>query len=299
MAETSARIRSYIIGFGRSIADITAQMPVSNTSTTDIVAKLEVTKNKGAPTVTITSVTPSSGVLENGVKQVSVTATGTLGDGTVWNSAQIHFGEILDTDASISGLTGNPPWILTHNYHASGLYFIIARATDNLGMVGSDVTTLNLASGVDLHGSPAMAPYISISGIPSSGTIPPTLDVDFRCRMRYWQIWPGDYESLYTNLNRVDAWREREILNINIPYQRKTPNTRVGPLGTTYFFDKKTMDHLYWDFCNGDRSQERGRPRTGYYRPGTYAAVCRYVWDNPSGYGRFYTGDSLQIGWNT
>jgi hypothetical protein len=60
----------------------------------------------------------------------------------------------------------------THTYTSSGLYQPIVMGYDKLFNAGSDTTEVNLASGVG-H------PYISLSGSPRAGLVPPPLTVDF------------------------------------------------------------------------------------------------------------------------
>lgn len=140
-------------------------------------AKLKVQKHRSAPSIVITSVTPSSGVLIDGARQVAVVASGTLGDASEFISASIDFGVPTAYMHSISGFsTAGPIWTASHDYTASGVYIITARAIDNMGMTATDVYVLNLASGLN----PGVDyPYIRITGTPRVGTVPPVLQISF------------------------------------------------------------------------------------------------------------------------
>ena len=165
----------------RENKDLNAKLIVSDTASSEFLAKLEITEFSTPPTVIITDISVDDGGLcPSGT--VTVTASGTLGDGDKFVSSYIDFGEPILPDgsrannASISGFTGAPPWTATHCYSSSGIYSIIARAQDNKGQVGSDFELLNLASGLEAG---VDYPAISISGTPRAGFVPPALQVDF------------------------------------------------------------------------------------------------------------------------
>lgn len=156
--------------------DFNAKFIISDTKNKEFNAKVDVQRFKNPPNVQILSVaTSGTGLCPSGL--VTVVASGSLGDGSVWTNAQIDFGDPLAQSASISGFTTNPPWTATHCYANSGIYTITARGQDDQGMIGMDSSGVSLippglVPGVDY-------PAFAISGIPRSGNVPPSLQVDF------------------------------------------------------------------------------------------------------------------------
>lgn len=174
-------IDALVIFKQRSNEDFYAKFIIADTANSEFNAKIDIDKFKIPPTVTITNVAVSGGgLIPSGL--VTVTASGSLGDGDEFISSYIDFGEPVLPDGkgalngSISGFNGPSPWTASHSYSSSGIYTIVARGQDNLGMVGSDVYQLNLASGL-IAGIDY--PLISISGTPRFGEVPPSLQVDF------------------------------------------------------------------------------------------------------------------------
>lgn len=158
-------------------ADFNSRLDVFRREVAEFYARLKVEKYRTPPTLTITSVTPESGVLTNGAINIQVTASGSLGDGDEFVNTRFDFG---DPDSFFSGVSGyntpGPIWTSNHTYHSSGIYVITARAVDNLGMVGSDAFVLNLASGLNPG---EHYPYLQITAAPRSGEVPPSLFVQY------------------------------------------------------------------------------------------------------------------------
>ncbi len=172
-----------VIFKGLQNSEFNAKFVMFNTDFAQFAGKVEVQKYKVVPTVQITSVTPTNTGLVNGARKVTVSATGTKGDGE-WQSAYIDFGDpisstsplIYNNNASISGFETHPVWTSTHDYHASGVYNIVVRAIDSNGCIGSDVAILNLASGLVAG---VDYPKIDIGATPRQGFVPDPLRVDF------------------------------------------------------------------------------------------------------------------------
>lgn len=164
--------------------DFNAQFQVEDTGSSEFGAEFTVEKYKQPPQVFIQTITPGSGNLVNGVRKITVVASGILMDGQEWKHASIDFGEpfassqplIFNENASISGFTSSPYWMASHDYHASGVYVITVRAIDNYGMVGMDARKLNLASGLTAG---VQYPYMAISATPRNGIVPDPLLVSF------------------------------------------------------------------------------------------------------------------------
>jgi len=166
---------------------------ICNTGFGEYNNKLTVKRNVSHPTVVITNVDyilASGEVVASGqpipnfynnARKIRVTASGTFGTASEWNHAYIDFGEPYrnnkaTTYASISGFSSGPVWTAEHVYTGSGLYAIVARGQDINGCIGSDVSMLNLASGL-LPGVDYTA--ISISGTPRYANAPPSVYVSF------------------------------------------------------------------------------------------------------------------------
>ncbi len=188
---------------GLGAKDFNATFTMMNTDKAEFAGKINIQKYRRAPTVTITSVTPQTSILTNGVCQVTVSATGSFGDGTEWKHAYIDFGEPytndtaihFNEDASISGFTTNPVWSATHDYHASGVYNIVARAIDENGCIGSDIAILNLASGLVAG---VDYPKLDIGATPRSGYVPDPLLVDFHVHCSGTSLnYPADNRILW------------------------------------------------------------------------------------------------------
>ena len=110
-----------------------------------------------------------------------MTVDGVLEDADRFLAGQIDFGEprIGSTKTpffSVSGIAGPPPWTASYTYSQSGIFHITGRGVDNLGTVDMDHMTLNLTSGL-IEG--VDFPFVSISGLPREGFVPPSLRVDF------------------------------------------------------------------------------------------------------------------------
>jgi hypothetical protein len=240
----------------------------------DIHGKAEVLKFKVPPTTSINSIDyVTVPVFDNGIRQVTVTASGALGDGDEWTNVQIDFGDPFDPLGgfkpfqSISGFSGPPPWTASHDYNMSGIYVITIRGQDNLGMVGMNCSGLNLASGL----APGLYfPLIDISGIPRFGEVPPSLQVSFTIQSS------GINAPPYTNKQNAQS-------------QIQSP----------------TDDRIQWNFGNREKSV-RSAPITYYQSPGLFATVLRYLYTNPSGAagidgfginGKFMVSDTLLIGY--
>jgi len=157
--------------------EFNSQLSLFRRYAAEFYGKLKVQKYRTPPTIVITSVTPSSGTLLNGARNVVVTASGTLGTGSEFVNCRFDFGDPLSLLQGVSGYnTQGPTWTSNHTYNASGIYAVSVRAADNYGMVGSDVYILNLASGLNPG---EHYPYMQITGNPRVGEVPPSLFVTF------------------------------------------------------------------------------------------------------------------------
>ena len=164
-----------------------AQFINANTYTKEFGAKLQVQRWKILPTVIIQSAIFDNGIESgqinnldpDGNRTLTLVASGTLGDGDSWIYATIDFGDPQFTSPirhNISGFLTGPTWTASHTYSTSGIYNVVVKAVDNYGFVGSDSLQVNLASGLVAG---VDYPYVSISGAPRSGHVPPNLHVDF------------------------------------------------------------------------------------------------------------------------
>lgn len=256
---------------------INAKVDNVKTRQNDISAKVEVQKFRIPPTVFIQSVTtvvPSGEVVPSGqpiptfnpsgVRQICVTASGILGDAESWIGARINFGDPFGKLGgfkpllSVSGFAGSPPWTTCHDYDISGLYVISVRGQDNDGMVGSDISGLNLASGT---GFGTHFPAISISGIPRFGIVPLSLQVDF---------------TTFSS-------------GILVPPFTAAQSAASQP-------QSPTDERIHWDLGNRETSR-RKNPRTFYSSPGLYAPTLVFHFTSPSG-GQYIVSDSLLVGFN-
>ena len=249
-----------------------------NSADAGFTAEVEVEKFKRPPSVFILSMTKVVGSGEplpsgqpvpnfdpNGARKVCVVASGVLGDGEQWVSAQIDFGDPFDKLGgfkrllSVSGFSGPPPWSVCHDYDISGLYYVVARGQDDQGMVGMDASGLNLASGAQagIH-----YPAISISGQPRSGEVPPSFSVAFTTTSS------GLASPPYTAA-------ESEASKVRSP----------------------TDSRIMWSFGNRERSVRKD-PVTFYQSPGLFAPRLAFLFSNPSGIGQFIVSDTLLIGFN-
>jgi len=246
-----------IIFKGRSNKDFNAQFIWFTSADAEFNAKFKVEKHKTPPLVEILSVIPPSGAPGSCI-QVTVVASGTLGDGQEWTNAYIDFGEpfkstnprIYNINMSISGFSGPPPWTAYHDYCSSGKYIVTARGQDNLGMVGMDAYRLNLASGLPDN----IIPTISISGVPRFGEVPDSVKIDFT-------------------------------------------TITSGVMGDSQSTVRSPSDNrILWNFGNREISQKKN-PYTYYQSPGFFVPTLRFLYITPSGQ-KLWVSDSLLIGFN-
>lgn len=234
-------------------------------SNSDFNAKFKVERFALLPSVNIISTTPTSGAPGDGCVQVTVVASGTLGDGREWTSAQIDFGEPLVTSSprtfthnlSVSGFTTPPPWTSVHDYCSSGRYVITVRGQDNLGLVDMDCFHLNLASGL----SDVDFPRLDINATPQNGTVPESVFVQFGLNASGLEVPPFTIAE-------------------------------SGSLQITGNSDRRIL----WSFGNRGTSQ-RTAPSVNYQSPGNYVVTLRYQFQHPSG-GLMWMADTLKIGYN-
>jgi hypothetical protein len=247
--------------------DFNARFVWAGQSSSDFNAKFKVEEFANLPTIQILSVTPSSGAPgeTGGCTQVTVVASGVLGDGDEWINTQIDFGEPLQSSSprvftenlSISGFSGPPPWTTFHDYCVSGRYVVTVRGQDNKGLVAMDCFQLNLASGL----SEDNFPRVSINAVPRQGTVPDSVFVQF---------------SL-------------EASGLPSPPFTQAESNATDVVGNS---DRR----IFWSFGNRATSQ-RTNPNTYYQTPGLYAPTLRYLYDHPSG-GKMWVSDTLLIGFN-
>lgn len=249
--------------------DFNAKLIIFDTFNSDFNAKFNVLKYKNRPSVQILSVTPPSGGLGvDGCTQVTVVASGTLGEGQEWINSYIDFGEpykslnptVFNPNMSVSGFNTPPPWTATYDYCSSGKYVITARGQDNLGLVSMDAYRLNLASGLGDENFP----QISISGIPRDGIVPDALKVQFTMQS---SGLPADVWGFAQNL----------ITTIN-------PDLTLAD------------NRIQWNFGNREIST-RTSPFTYYQSPGLYAPTLRFRFIHPSG-NVMWVSDTLLLGFN-
>lgn len=251
-----------------------AKLDNIKTSQGDVIAAVQVEKFQLPPTVFIQSVEliPASGetgplntLSPDGARQVCVTASGFLNDGDEFVSAHIDFadpftnqpGTAIKPFLSVSGFTGQPPWVACHDYDMSGIYKITARAQDNRGMVGMDLSGIALTSGLTagIH-----YPTVDISGTPRFGEVPPSMQVNFTL------VSSGLMSPPFTSKESNDS-----------------------------LVQSPTDDRILWQFGNRERSSKKN-PFTFYQSPGLFAPKVMYKFNHPSGFGRIMVSDSLLIG---
>jgi hypothetical protein len=247
--------------------DFNAKFLWYSTNNTDFNARFKVENFQSPPTMQILSVTPASGGLGvEGCTQVSITASGILGDGTSWDNVQIDFGDPISAvspttftpNMSISGFTGAPPWTTFHDYCASGLYVITIRGQDNKGMVGTEIYRLNLASGL----SDDNFPKISISATPRFGEVPDALFVEFTTQSSGLPSPP--FTQKESNNTKIQGNADRRVL---------------------------------WNLGNRETTHKI-EPFTYYQSPGLYAPTIRFRYIHPSGGNVMWISDTLLLGFN-
>ena len=274
VAGQDLNIDAQIVFKALSAGDFNAKLDNIKTSQGDVIAAVQVEKFQLPPTVFIQSVEliPASGetgplntLSPSGARQVCVTASGFLNDGDEFVSAHIDFADPFTNQPgtankpflSVSGFTGPPPWTACHDYDMSGIYQITARAQDNRGMVGMDLSGIALTSGLTagIH-----YPVVSISGTPRFGNIPPSMQVNFTLQSSGLMVPP------FTNKESNDS-----------------------------LVQSPTDDRILWQFGNRERSLKKN-PFTFYQSPGLFAPKVMYKLNHPSGFGRIMVSDSLLIG---
>ncbi len=267
-------IDAQIVFKALSAGDFNAKLDNIKTSQGDVIAVMQVEKFQLPPTVFIQSVDllpaggetgPLNTLSPSGARQVCVTASGFLNDGDEFVSAHIDFADPFTNQPgtankpflSVSGFTGPPPWIACHDYDMSGIYKITARAQDNRGMVGMDLSGIALTSGLTagIH-----YPVVSISGTPRFGNVPPSMQVNFTLQSSGLMVPP--FTSKESNDSLVQS---------------------------------PTDDRILWQFGNRERSLKKN-PFTFYQSPGLFAPKVMYKFNHPSGFGRIMVSDSLLIG---
>lgn len=267
-------IDAQIVFKALSEGNFNAKLDNIKTSQGDIIAAVQVEKFQLPPTVFIQSVElisasgetgPLNTLSPAGARQVCVIASGFLNDGDEFVSAHIDFADPFTNQPgtankpflSVSGFTGKPPWTACHDYDMSGIYKITARAQDNRGMVGMDLSGVALTSGLTagIH-----YPVVSISGTPRFGNVPPSMQVNF---------------TLVSSGLTIPPFTSKESNNSLV----KSP----------------TDDRILWQFGNRERSLKKN-PFTFYQSPGLFAPKVMYKFNHPSGFGRIMVSDSLLIG---
>jgi hypothetical protein len=159
--------------YGQGQESFDATVTVSDTTISEFDALLEIIKIRKNPYVEIID-TQISGT---GPWSVTITASGHSFD--INNNiivSGVHKADFVWTDGDKTHLSdiaaSGGIFSSTHVYESSGIYQPIVMGYDKLSNVGSDQTEVNLASGVGY-------PYISLSGAPRTGLVPPPLTVDF------------------------------------------------------------------------------------------------------------------------
>lgn len=274
VAGQDLNIDAEIVFKALAAGDFNAKLDNIKTSQGDVIAAVQVEKFQLPPTVFIQSVDllPASGetgplntLSPGGARQVCVTASGFLNDGDEFVSAHIDFADPFTNQPgtankpflSVSGFTGPPPWTACHDYDMSGIYKITARAQDNRGMVGMDMSGIALTSGLTagIH-----YPVVDISGTPRFGNVPPSMQVNFTLASSGLTVPP--FTSKESNSSLVAS---------------------------------PTDDRILWQFGNRERSVKTN-PFTFYQSPGLFAPKVMYKFNHPSGFGRIMVSDSLLIG---
>ncbi|RKY43077.1 MAG: hypothetical protein DRP85_00850 [Candidatus Makaraimicrobium thalassicum] len=113
----------------------------------------------------------------------------------------IHYVAFIwgDNDSTIisNPVNSGSIWSAQHTYYHSGIYRPIVIVRDKYGRSGGDFAYLNLASGLALPSGESM-PFVSLSGSPRKGLVPPPLYVDFTVSISgvnsynlYWDFGNG------------------------------------------------------------------------------------------------------------
>lgn len=161
--------------YGSSQDNFDAKLNVDEISREEFDASLLISKVRFNPSVVVTDITHTySGFMPT---ECTIIASGHAYDVNNNQIASgIHYVSIIWGDNDYTEIptpiASGSVWSATHVYSHSGLYKPIVIVRDKYGRTGSNYETLNLASGVDI-------PYISLSGQPRSGYVPPQLTVNF------------------------------------------------------------------------------------------------------------------------
>lgn len=164
---------SQFVIYAATTDNFDASLTVADTDNRSFDAALEIYKIKKNPYIEIIS----TDIVGNNPWTVTITASGHAFDANNNIIASgIQKADFIWTDGNISYLTNvaQSGYIFSsqHIFQSSGLYKPIVVGYDKLYNRGSDYTELNLASGLSY-------PYISLSGSPRAGLLPPPLTVDF------------------------------------------------------------------------------------------------------------------------
>jgi hypothetical protein len=190
----------FFYAYGTSEFD--AALSVEDRFKDEFDALLLTTKIHRNPYVAFISVPTTSGHVP---RTVTVTASGYAFDknNQAINSG-IHYVTFVwgDNDYTIipTPRASGSVWSATHTYTASGIYRPIVIARDRFGRTGSDYAKIIAMSG-DIA-----IPYISLSGAPRLGTVPPPLAVNFAVQISgvqgaYTIFW--DYGNGITYYNQA------------------------------------------------------------------------------------------------
>jgi hypothetical protein len=216
-----------------------AEITVERLSTDEFDARARVHQVRKNPYVEITDVQHSY----SGFMPVTCTVTAS-GHAYDYNNVQlesgIHYVSVVwgDNDFTVvpTPVASGSIWSATHTYEQSGLYRPAVFVRDKYGRTGSDDVELNFASGVEM-------PYISLSGSPRGGNVPPPLTVDFEVQTSgtlgaytlYWDFGNGitQYNNAltqttqypmpgtYTPLVRIEDQRGIRVVDtLRIGYNR-------------------------------------------------------------------------------
>lgn len=197
-ANQTFRSDAQFVIYAEDKSDFDAQLRIVSAEPTSFDSVLEILKVKRNPHVEIIDVQ----TVGDGPWVVTVTASGHAFD--INNNAiasGIHRAHFVWTDGerTIYDNIQQSGYIFSsqHIYNESGLYKPIVVGYDKLHIRGSDQTELNFASGIEY-------PYITLSGAPRVGEVPPPLTVDFEHSVSgtlgSYTVW-WDYANGITQFN--------------------------------------------------------------------------------------------------
>lgn len=206
-----------------------SKLIISNLNSCSVDALLDIIKTKKNPYIEIINVNIDG----QDPWVVTIEASGYAYD--VNNNpivSGIHAADFIWTDGNVTQLpnvtTSGTIFSCTHTYTQSGLFKPIVLGYDKLMAVGSDFTEVNLASG--------QYPYISLSGVPRAGLVPPGLTVDFTAQtsgiMGSYTIFWSYSNGLTQYNNALNTTTQYVLPGDYIPYIRLVDERGVPVVDT-------------------------------------------------------------------